>query len=348
MRVGETEYGVKPILAGGYVKIPGMTNLEEVDPADEPRSYRQQPFHNRIIVASAGSFMHFVMALVLAWVAVVAFGVASPNVVINGFTRWSGQTHNAAQLAGLRVGDVIDSVNGHRLTSSDQLETTIEHSSGRTVVLGVERGAKQLRIDVTPRDGRTIRSGGRLLAPATGPPHGYIGVSLLSAQSSEGPLRAVGTAGSDVWSITVGTLAGLGHVFSPHGLSSIFTQVTNSHAAQQAASHPATSTRPMSIVGAVRVATQAYQSGLLYLIDILIALNIVIGIVNMLPMLPLDGGHVAIAVYERIRTRRGRPYYQADASKLLPVVYAFVLVLGVVVASAVFLDIAHPAANPFR
>jgi membrane-associated protease RseP (regulator of RpoE activity) len=104
----------------------------------------------------------------------------------------------------------------------------------------------------------------------------------------------------------------------------------------------------MSIVGAARVATQAVQAGVLYLLEILIALNIVIGLVNMLPMLPLDGGHVAIAIYERIRTKKGQPYYQADAAKLMPVVYAFVSVLIVVVAAAVFLDIAHPVANPFH
>ena len=55
IRRGETEYGVKPILAGGYVKIPGMTNLEEVDPADEGRVYRDKPFHSRLAVAVAGS-----------------------------------------------------------------------------------------------------------------------------------------------------------------------------------------------------------------------------------------------------------------------------------------------------
>ena len=74
IRRGETEYGVKAIPAGGYVKIPGMSNLEEIDPADEAGTYRQQPFHKRIIVASAGSFMHFVMAFLLAYGALLFFG----------------------------------------------------------------------------------------------------------------------------------------------------------------------------------------------------------------------------------------------------------------------------------
>ena len=66
VRRGETEYGVKAIPAGGYVRIPGFTSTEEVAPEDEPRAYRQQPFHQRIIVASAGSAMHFLIAFVLA------------------------------------------------------------------------------------------------------------------------------------------------------------------------------------------------------------------------------------------------------------------------------------------
>src|SRR6202035_4329770 len=57
-RGGETEYGIKALPLGGYVKIPGMTNLEEVDPADESRLYREKPFHSRLLVAVAGSAMH--------------------------------------------------------------------------------------------------------------------------------------------------------------------------------------------------------------------------------------------------------------------------------------------------
>ena len=74
-RRGETEYGIKAMPLGGYVKIPGMTNLEEVDPADEGRLYRDQPFHSRLLVAVAGSAMHFLMAFVLLWVLLAFVGV---------------------------------------------------------------------------------------------------------------------------------------------------------------------------------------------------------------------------------------------------------------------------------
>src|SRR5213079_3212126 len=76
---GETEYGVKAIPAGGFVKIVGMTDMEDVAPADEPRSFRRQPGWQRIIVLAAGSFMHFVLAFVLLFVLAVGIGLANPG-----------------------------------------------------------------------------------------------------------------------------------------------------------------------------------------------------------------------------------------------------------------------------
>jgi membrane-associated protease RseP (regulator of RpoE activity) len=347
VRRGETEYGVKAIPAGGFVKIPGMTNLEEVDPELEPRTYRRQPFKNRILVASAGSLTHFAMAFVLAWVAVVAFGVpSSRGVQVAGFVSWPGHTQTAAQAGGVRSGDVIESVDGRTVTSADQLSRAIRSHAGRPVHLTVARGGRVLALTVVPALAHPTATG-----EALGPgPHqaGMIGIEETSPLSGEGPIRALGTAAIDVGRVTSATVTGLGHVFSPHGLSNFFSQVTNSQVAAKAAAHPQTSGRINSIVGATSIAVQAEHAGILYLLGVLIALNIAFGILNMLPMLPLDGGHVAIAIYERIRTRPGRPYYQADVAKMMPVVYAFVAFLAVIVVSAAFLDIAHPTANLFH
>ncbi len=81
VRRGETEYGIKAIPAGGYVKILGMTSAEEVDPADEPRTYRQRPFHNRLAVGLAGSAMHFVMAFVILFALYAFIGAPQGNEV---------------------------------------------------------------------------------------------------------------------------------------------------------------------------------------------------------------------------------------------------------------------------
>ena len=125
-----------------------------------------------------------------------------------------------------------------------------------------------------------------------------------------------------MWSVTDQEVAGLGQTFSPSGLSSIFHQVTNSKDAQNAVNNPGSAPRPVSILGIANLGAQSEQAGLASLLLLLIAINIVFGILNMLPMIPLDGGHVAVAAYEWIRTKKGQPYYRADITKLFPVAAA--------------------------
>src|SRR5205085_9970619 len=100
-------------------------------------------------------------------------------------------------------------------------------------------------------------------------------------------------------------------------------------------------------VGFVRVAGQAVQHGWVDFIVLLVAINLFVGILNMMPLLPLDGGHVAVATYERIRSRKGRRYH-ADVTKLLPLTAAVVTVLILLGAMTVYLDIVRPIANPFQ
>ncbi len=346
VRRGETDYGIKAIPAGGYVKIPGMSNMEEIDPAEEDRTYRQAPFHKRIIVACAGSFMHFVMAFLLAYSAILYFGTPTTalGVEVTGFAHWPGHTQTAAQEAGLRVGDRVTAINGRAFkdtAKTTQFDRAINRSIGRPLHLTVERDGRVVHLTVTPQAGHRVGTTGEALGPGK---HGSIGLIGVHPDPqpifvSAGAFGALGTAAVNIGQYTSATVRAV-----PKGVGSLFSSIANPKVAQQSAQN---GTRAESIVGAVRTATQAEQSGILYLIDILIALNIALGLLNMLPMLPLDGGHVAIAVYERVRTRRGQPYYQADVKKLLPVVYAFSAALVVVVVAALYLDIVHPVANPF-
>ena len=331
-RRGETEYGVKVLPLGGYVKIIGMSNTEEVNPADEARTYRQQPFHNRLMVALAGSFMHFVMAFVLLWGLFVFVGQSQPNTTVAGF---SAVVHgiDPARNAGLRPGDDIVSIDGHTVTSAADLQQTVGSHAGIPLSIVVERGnpARQVTLTVTP-------------ALPSGKDDARIGILIGNSTVTVSPIHALGTAAVWVGRITTGTLSALGHTFSPHGLSSFFGQLDNTKAADAAAK---TDSRPVSLPGAVRLADQAAKSGAGDLLGVLATIIIAVGLINLVPMLPLDGGHVLVAVYERIRSRKGKPY-RADVNKLIPVASAFVLFLVIFVAAAVFLDIAHPIANPFQ
>jgi membrane-associated protease RseP (regulator of RpoE activity) len=333
IRRGETEYGFKALPLGGYVKILGMTSLEELDPSDEPRSFVNQSTSKRVLVASAGSIVHFLLAFFLAVGALWFIGLAHVGhrqEVTQLTVLQKGST--PAQLAGLRLGDQFVSIDGVPATSAS-IRSAIEGSRGHPVTMVVLRHGHDVTLVASPR--RIF--GGKQY---------YLGIDFAPTVTyvPKGFFAAVTGSGSLMWSVTSQTFGVFGHAFSPSGLSSLAHQVTNSKAGAQAA---ASNNQAVSLPYALVLAVDALKAGTLPFIGILISLNISLGILNMLPMLPLDGGHVAIALYERVRTRRGKKRYRADVTKLMPVAYAFMGFLLLFVAGKMYLNFSHGVANPF-
>ncbi len=342
--VGETRYGVRAILAGGYVKVPGMTWTDQIEPDEESRTYRSASYPRKVLFASAGSLMHLVMALALAWASLAFVGLPSANHVgVYAFTSWQGHTANAAQLAGIRLNDRIVRVDSTVVTSDAQLVNFVHHHAGQRLTLYVERRGRFLTLHATPVDGRTLKVGGSPLASGA-QPVGYLGISLIDQTARQSWLAAVPHSFTVVGSLIATAAQAMVHVFSPGQFSSLIHQVASPAAA---ANRTNQLNRPESIVGVVRIAVQSTSAGPGTLLAIFMAVNIFVGILNMVPMLPLDGGYVAIATYERLRSRRGTRYH-ADVNRLAPVVYAFMTVLLVLFACTLYLDIAHPIANPFH
>jgi membrane-associated protease RseP (regulator of RpoE activity) len=350
IRRGETEYGVKVIPAGGYVRIVGMTSEEEVDPEDEPRTYRQASFPRRMAVAVAGSTMHFVMAFVLlfALFGIVGTPDATGAEVQALYAFQQGRT--PAQISGLEAGDVIVSVDGTHYSDIDNLISLIEQHSGKPLTFVVDRSGKLLTLRVTPVDGRHVEVKGSTtpIHSSSGPATGVIGVSIesISHNQTSGFFPSIGSAVTSIGSLTAETGDEIATVFSLHGLLSLGHDVASSTSSTASATgNTSENSRPVSIVGVVQVASQAEQQDVGELLLLLAAVNIFVGMVNMFPMLPLDGGHVAIAVYERIRSRRGRRYF-VDVRRVMPVAYimlAFIVVIGL---STLYLDIVNPVHIP--
>ncbi len=339
-----TRYGVRAIWAGGYVKVPGMTWTDSVDPSLESKTYRAASYPRKVLFASAGSLMHVVMALGIAFASLVFVGAPSSTAIgVGGFVTFDHGVANAARAAGLQAGDRIESINGHSHPTIAQIVSTVQAAPGGTVTIVVERSGRLVTLHAHPLNGRTLRVGGQ---PVTSSkvPVGYLGISLRELTTTTPVLQAVPQSFSLVWHTITEAVASIGHVFSPSEFVTLYHQVTTPALASQPAQQQK---RPVSIVGVVRVADQAVQSNVGAFLQILVVLNIFVGVLNMLPLLPLDGGHVAVATYERLRRRRGQAYH-ADLRKMMPVVYAFVTVLLVLFASTLYLDIAHPIANPFR
>jgi membrane-associated protease RseP (regulator of RpoE activity) len=323
---GETEYGLKAIPAGAYVKVIGMSNLEEVDPADEPRTYRQQPYWRRISVAVAGSAMHFLMALALIYVVLVGFGIPQPD--SDNWTVGALTERSPAEEVGLELGDQIVAVDGQRYASFDDLSQELRANPGQEVTLTVERDGETRTVDVELAGTN----------PA-GEEVGFLGIGPEFERVREGPVTGVvesfETTGEVMWA----SIRGLGSFFSPSGLGGYVDTLTATTNGDNDASVEDNPNRVVSIYGAVRLANQS--DGVADVLVFLFTINLFVGIFNLVPLLPLDGGHVAIATYERIRSRKGRPYH-ADISKLMPLTYAVVLLLVLVGVTSLYLDIANP------
>jgi membrane-associated protease RseP (regulator of RpoE activity) len=346
---GETEYGVKAIPAGGYNRILGMTSSEEVDPADESRTYRQATFPRRLAVAVAGTFMHFVMAFLLLYCFVAFIGLPVSNAAqVASLATFSSGT-SPAKAAGLQPGDVFVSADGKAVTSLDELTSVIESHVNSKVDLVVRRDGRLVTLFVTPADGRKVTEvvGGQMVkvrSPGTAlSKAGIIGVSLQSPAETGGLLDSVVRAGALEGRLTAQVGVSISQVFSVHGLSSLGHDIASSKAGAASASpsSPSGAVRPSSIVGVVQIASQAAQQNVGELLEILALVNLVLGMLNMFPMLPFDGGHVVIAVYERIRSRRGKRYY-VDIQKLMPVAYLTLAFIVIFTLGVLYLDIVHP------
>jgi membrane-associated protease RseP (regulator of RpoE activity) len=331
MRRGETEYGIKALPAGGYVKIIGMSNLEKgIDPADEPRTYRQQSYPRRLAVAVAGICTHFVIAfllLVLLWTVV---GVPRSDQPVVGSISALKNGPSPAEQAGFRVGDRVISVDGRPVQRWQDLPPYIRAHPGQAITFVVERNRERLTLVATPVSGNP-----------EGEPVGFVGIGVRTHYERVNPALAVGRSAEDVGRLTVASVQALGSFFAPGSLRDYGDQLTGTSSGAQGES------RPVSVVGVVRIADQAAEHGLFDFLSILVLLNIFVAVFNMVPLLPLDGGHIAIATYERIRSRKGRRYY-ADVNKLLPLTAAVVILLVAIGITSVWLDITHPVGNPFQ
>lgn len=331
-RRGETEYGVKAVPLGGYCRIIGMTNLEEVDPQDEPRAYRNKPARSKVIVAAAGPAVHFVIAIILMFMVLFFAGDYRGQHVVMTLA----ETTQGAATAGLKPGDTVVSINGTNVTDWSQVQELINPPShpaqvGDVVRFVVVRNGIDIPISVTLQQS-TDPAVKRVVA----------GISPRAVVPHPGIVTAVAQAPLQVTDVGWDAVKAIGSMFSPAGISNYFRILTGDHS-----SHTDQSKRFVSPAGVGALASDAVKAGWVSVFGLLIAINIFVGLFNLLPLLPFDGGHIAIALYERVATTVRRKRVQVDAAKLLPITVAVVAVLGFIFLSSLFLDITHPVANPF-
>jgi membrane-associated protease RseP (regulator of RpoE activity) len=322
-RRGEVEYGLKAIPAGAYVRIIGMNNLEEVPPEDEARTYRQKGYWSRLSVAVAGSAMHFLLAILLLVATLGFFGVQRASA-----WRISGVSDDSPALAaGLHSGDRILSIDGTQIATFADLTDQIRARPGQNVTLVVER---------PDRSTETVTAHLASQNPQ-GEAVGFLGIGETRDYVKESlPAAAVGSV-QEFGRISWASVAGLAKVFSPSGIRGYVDDLTNKPSSGSGSGD----NRLVTVVGVPRLVEQSAHNGFANVLLLLAVINISLGLLNMIPLLPFDGGHVAIATYEAIRSRRGKRYY-ADITKMLPASYIALAALALVVMGSLYLDIARP------
>jgi len=327
-RRGETEYGLKAIPAGAYVRIIGMNNLDPVPPEDEVRAYRNKPYWRRLSVAVAGSTMHFLVALALLFTIFIGWGMPQiDHWEVGSISRLGNEQTSPALEAGIQLGDRILSVDGVEGETFSDFSKIVQARPGDTVTIVVERDGEIVELVAT-----------LAMQNPQGEDKGFLGVGPIYPYEREGFVASVTGSFREFGSVSWASVKGLGDLFSPGGLSDYVRQVTDQDPDEPSAEPES---RPISPIGAVSLASDAGSAGVPNFLYFMAAVNIFVGLFNLVPLLPFDGGHVAIATYERIRSRRGRMYH-ADVTKLLPLTYGVVAVLGLIFITSLYLDIVNP------
>ena len=342
---GGTEYGIKAIPLGGYTKIVGMTALDEVDPEDEPHTFRQAPGWQRLIVLVAGSFMHFVLAAVLllgvAWgigiengnttqLGTVAACVApSAKALDNATPCTANDAKSPAALAGLKVGDKVTSFDGVKVSNWTQLTNVIKDvKPGAAVTIGVDRDGQPLTLHTT-------------LSAVPGRAGAYLGIGAAVVFQPASPLAAIDYVGTGF----AETITGTGTLFTH--FHSVTANLVSQNRSQTAAGNV------VGVVGAARDTGQAvaanvgWQYKVSFILLLMASLNIAVGVANQLPLLPLDGGHEWAVIWEmakrRIARLRGRPDPgPVDYRKLAPVSLSLFALLAIFMLIITYADIVNP------
>jgi membrane-associated protease RseP (regulator of RpoE activity) len=342
---GETEYGVKALPLGGFVKIIGMTSMDDVDPEDEPRSFRRAPGWQRLIVLAAGSFMHFVLALALIFGLALGIGIENTNTtqlgtvaacvppseqaLVNGAACTASNAKSPAALAGLKVGDKVTSFDGTKVASWTQLSNAIKAAKpGSAVTFTVDRNGRPLTLHTT-------------LVAVQGRSGGYLGIAPTTVFQPTTPLGAIRYAGSGFSQVITGSAHALAQL--PSALPQLFAKNRSASAAGNVS----------SVVGAARATGQAvaanvgWQYKVSFVLLLIASLNIFVGVFNLLPLLPMDGGHIAVVIWERIRAwfarlRRRPDPGLVDYRKLVPVSFSIFVVLIFFGTLLILADIVNP------
>jgi len=348
-RRGETEFGIKAIPAGGYCKIVGMAPGEEVAPEDQHRRFLSGTVPQRLIVLGAGSFLHFVLGFILVLILFSGIGTVRalntveevvPCILTQGQSECAPTAPRSPALsAGLLAGDEIISVRSVGAQSEGEkmkwgeIVTLIRASANEELIFTIDRSGELLELTI-PVASRTI----------DGQSFGVIGVVNDFGKVRLGPIDGIVESATFVRDVTTGSFEAL--IKLPTLIPALIDQTFGGEERD-----------PEGLVGIVGVARTTGEAAgserldtsdkITFFIVMVAGLNIFVGIFNLLPILPLDGGHMAVAIADGVKRTsarlRKRPMPEPiDVEKLTPLTLVVVVLLLSLTVLLVIADIVNP------
>jgi membrane-associated protease RseP (regulator of RpoE activity) len=325
---GETEFGVKAIPAGGYCKIEGMAPNDEMPEGEEGRAFYKASSGKKLIVLGAGSFLHFVLGFVLLFTLFAGIGTNQVLPVISEVVP-----NSAAQAAGIAPGDEIVSINGKKVSQWFKDVEVIRQSQGADITLEINRDDQQLTVVTNAR-----------LTDIDGTKRYVLGIINDVGLKRSGLLLSIKNSAivtKDFLTESVKSLAKL-----PEKIPALWGATVRGEERD--------ANGLVGVVGVARVSGEAVGSDKLTPMErlatfvlIVASLNIFVGIFNLLPILPLDGGHMAVAIADEIRAfiarLRGRPRpAPIDVTVLTPITMVVFVVLATLTLLLLVADVINP------
>ena len=328
---GETEFGIKAIPAGGYCRIEGMTPRDQMPVGEESRAFFTASSGKKLIVLGAGSFAHLLIGFILIFAIFYGVGV---NTLLSDITKVN--PNSAAASAGFAPGDKILKVNGKEVTDWFIDSKVIAQSEGKPLTFVVARGGEELEITAAPRYDESAQR--------------YI----------LGIVTKIGTQRQGFFSSISQSTQATG-ILLRESIKSLFTLPTKvpQLIRQTFGGEERDPNGLVGVVGAARVSGDVVSSTKLdnteqlgTFLLIVASLNIFVGLFNLLPILPLDGGHMAVAIADEIRAfiarLRGRPRPAGiDVNVLTPITIGVFALLAVLTVVLLIADIFNPISLNF-
>jgi len=325
---GETEFGVKAIPAGGYCKIEGMSPSDELPEGQEDRAFYKASSAKKLVVLGAGSFLHFVLGFVLLFTLFAGIGTNQVLPEIREVVP-----NSAAQAAGILAGDEVVSINGKKVTEWYKDVEVIRQSQGRELSLVLDRNGEQISVTASAR-----------LTDIDGTKRYVLGIVNDTGLKRSGLLVSFKNSATVTKSFLVESVKSLGKL--PEKIPALWGATVRGEERDP--------NGLVGVVGVARVSGEAVGSDKLTSMErlatfvlIVASLNIFVGVFNLLPILPLDGGHMAVAIADSIRAffarLRGRPRpAPIDVTVLTPITMVVFVVLATLTLLLLVADVINP------